>query len=116
MSTRTFGLEGLPQYLGTTGETVTLSGNGTVSDEFPWLLKFDPGGSSRDITLPLDATRVGALRVIVNAADAAENLVVKDDNSSGAVTVCTINQNEAAVIVQGATAHNLVCVVTIALA
>lgn len=54
------------------------------------IAKLDPGGSNRDITLELESTVPGLYRRIINAADAAESLVVKDDDG----TVGTINQNE----------------------
>ena len=61
------------------------------------ILKMDPGGSARDVTLPAEAdvTPSGRMYWIINAADASENLVIKDD--SGA-TIATANQNESALV------------------
>jgi hypothetical protein len=77
-------------------------------------------GSNRDVTLPAegDVSPAGQMHLIVNAADAAENLVIKDD---GGATIATANQNEAALVynagVQGETESSwvLVALFTIAL-
>lgn len=79
-------------------KVLTMSGNITVDDTYPSLLKLDPNGSARDVTLEgsaaTDTASNGVFRWIVNAADAAENLVVKDGAGS---TIATINQNEEAI-------------------
>ena len=90
----------------------TLSGNIALDDTYPNLLKLDPGGSARDVTLPAEATSEGRWYRIVNAADAAENLVIKDDGGS---TIGTANQNEEIEVVCSGAAWVLVCVRTIAL-
>ena len=71
--------------------TETLAGTKTlvVTDKRGQFL--DPGGSHRDVVLPAEAVSSGIIFVICNMADAAENLVVKDDGGS---TVSTIAQNE----------------------
>lgn len=71
--------------------SATLSGNLTLDDTYPNVCKLDPGGSSRDITLDPIATSEGITRRFVNAADAAENLVVKNVATA---TIGTVNQNE----------------------
>ena len=71
----------------------TLADNKTLTVEDAQLQKLDPDGSARDISLPAEASSTGVAFRIVNAADGAENLVVKDD---GASTIATLNQNEAA--------------------
>src|SRR5690349_11063063 len=70
-------------------QTVTCDGNLTLTADYPEIIKVDPGGGHRDVTLetPVCAMR----RRIINGADAAENLVVKDVSPA---TVATINQNE----------------------
>lgn len=96
----------------------TLTGTRLLLQSDPIVLKLDPGGAHRDVTLDGTTTgaggRTGGGRLIVNAADAAENLVVK--NASGS-TIVTINQNEAALVMQDSSsgAWTLVCVWTIAL-
>lgn len=77
----------------------------------------DPGGANRNVDLPgpeeglVDSDGVAFL--ILNAADAAENLVVR--NPAGA-TVVTLNQNERALVVgTGGTAWTHMGVETIAL-
>lgn len=77
------------------------------------VLKFDPGGAHRNVLLWPEADTKGMVVLIVNGADAAENLVVKDD--SGVTTHATINQNEAGLFKCNGTAWSLVCVFTIAL-
>ncbi len=57
------------------------------------LQKLDPGGANRNVALPTEANAPGLRFRITNAADAAENLVVK--NQAG-TTIGTLNQNEAA--------------------
>ena len=69
-------------------------------------MRLDPGGASRDVTLPAEAGADGAFYLIVNAADAAEDLVIKDDGGS---TVCTVNRDEAGVVMcDGSSWHLLV--------
>jgi len=58
--------------------------------------KLDPGGAHRDVNLPAEADSTGLEFFIANAADNAENLVVKND---GAGTIATLNQNEAAIFI-----------------
>lgn len=98
-------------------KVITLTGNITLDDTYPGILKLDPGGSARDVTLEgaaaTDGASDGLLRWIVNAADAAENLVVKDGAAS---TIATINQNESAVVFHDADdGWILVAIVAIAL-
>lgn len=90
----------------------TLTGNLTLDDTYPGLLKLDPGGSSRDITLPAVATNEGVWLWFVNAADAAENLVVKN---VGGDTIGTVNQNEEGIFYCTGAAWVLFRVATIAL-
>lgn len=92
--------------------SATLAGNLTMDASYPNILKLDPGGAARDVTLPTAADDYnGVVYLFVNAADAAENLVIK----SAASTVVTINQNEAALVVCENAVWTLVCVATIAL-
>jgi hypothetical protein len=56
----------------------------------------DPGGAHRDVTLPAEADATGYRYYIFNTANAAENLVVKDDGGS---TILTIAQNESGIVV-----------------
>lgn len=75
---------------------VTLAANLTLTDQYRQILRLDPGGSARDVTLPAEETSNGLAFEIVNTADAAENLVVKNDAGG---TVVTISQNEKATVV-----------------
>lgn len=72
---------------------ITASGNITLTNQYRNRLKIDPGGSARDVTLP--AAEAGLWFEIVNAADASENIVVKNPAAS---TIVTINQNERAIV------------------
>ena len=90
----------------------TLAANLTLSMQYPNLLKLDPGGSARDVTLPAEEGNKGAWFHIVNAADAAENLVIKDDGGS---TIATVNQNEEAIVFCTGSAWTLFRIATIAL-
>jgi len=92
--------------------TKDLSGNLTLNATYPSICKLDPGGSSRDITLDAVASASGAHRILINAADAAENLVAKNE---GGTTIGTVNQNEAGWFYCDGTAWNVVAIVTIAL-
>jgi hypothetical protein len=71
----------------------TLAANKTLTGADATFQHLDPGGAGRDVTLPAEATSGGRSFRILNTADAAEDLTVKDD---GASTIVTISQNEAA--------------------
>jgi hypothetical protein len=90
----------------------TLAGALVMTISYPNFLRLDPGGAHRDVTLPAESLCDGVFYEFVNAADAAENLVIKDDGGS---TIGTINQNEKATFRCNGTAWLLWCVQTIAL-
>lgn len=70
---------------------VTLAGALTLTDEYREVLKLDPGGNHRDVTIGATCNKAGRYFRIINAADAPENLVVKNTDGD---TIATINQNE----------------------
>lgn len=71
----------------------TCTGTYTCSNVLPVnVYVLDPGGSARDVTLPTGFK--GRKITIVNAADAAEALTIKDSEGS---TIATAGQNEVAV-------------------
>jgi hypothetical protein len=76
------------------------------------ILKLDPGGAGRNVTLEAEADYPGLLRLIVNAADAAEDLTIKDDGGS---TIGTVSQNEMALFACDGSSWTLVAIITIAL-
>jgi len=76
----------------------TLADNLTIDTTYGNLLQLDPGGSARDVTLP--APDDGGWYLIVNNADAAEAITVKD---SGGSTVATVAQNRAVLVTSNAT-------------
>ena len=95
----------------------TLTGATQLTGASSQLLKLDPGGAARNVTLPgIDegvADTDGLVFVITNAADAAENLVILNP---AAATVVTISQNESCTIVgTGAQAYAHMGIITIAL-
>lgn len=73
----------------------TLTGTTSMPTNPNWLNFLDPGGATRELRLPAEAR--GLTLVIVNTADAAEDLTVKED--SGTTTIGTISQNEMALLV-----------------
>lgn len=68
----------------------TLSGDKTLSYGDASIQVLDPGGAARNVDLPSDS--VGQAYLIVNTADAAETITVRDD---GDTAVASVAQNEA---------------------
>lgn len=84
----------------------TLAGDLTVLETFSPLLVLDPGGSARNVDLPAEATSEGLIYLIVNTADAAEDITVRND---AAGTIVTVSQNEMALVVcDGTDWHGMV--------
>jgi hypothetical protein len=69
----------------------TLSGALTLTVNDAMVQKIDPGGATRVVTLPAEASCPNQLFLIINDADAAEDLTVKDD---AAATIATVSQDE----------------------
>lgn len=86
-----------------------LAGDLALDASYPTFLRIDPAGANRDITLDPEADAEDAIRLIANSADAAEDLVVKDD--AGA-TIATINRDEGAILYCDGEAWNLVILFT----
>ena len=80
------------------GGTETLAAAKVIDSDDAMILRLDPGGAGRDVTLPAEESipAQGQMFLIINAADAAEDLTVKDDAAS---TIGTVSQNEAAIFV-----------------
>lgn len=85
---------------------LTLTGGLTMTTQHRNILRIDPGGAGRTILLPTEAH--GMWFLIINSADAAETLTVKDD--ANAITVATLLQNQAGLVFcdQGGTWRRLV--------
>lgn len=75
----------------------TLGGTFAVPADAPHVLALDPGGANRDVTLPA-SPQLGDFFWLINMADAAEVITVKDSGGSGLTPACTPTQNEAAFI------------------
>lgn len=96
-------------------DAATLTGNTTLTKKSGQVQLLDPGGNHRDVTLPtVSVDDDGYFVLIVNKADLAENLVIKN---AAAATVATANQNEAALLyVKSDGTWALACIFTIAIA
>lgn len=75
-----------------TTNTETLSGNRTLTDADGAIQNLDPGGTSRDVELPAEAN-TNSMFMIKNAADGAEDLVIKSDAPA---TIVTLKQGQSA--------------------
>lgn len=78
-------------FLDNSPVTSVLTGAATLYPTSKRVQRMDPGGSSRNVTLPAVDKCQGVDFVIVNTADAAENLVMKN---AGASTIVTIGQDQ----------------------
>ena len=86
-------------------DTHTMSGNETLVKQSPPMMFLDPA-AARNLTLPAEANSDGLTFIIVNTANAAEDITVLDD---AAATVCVIGQNEMGMLVcDGATWRGMV--------
>lgn len=72
----------------------TLSGNKTLAASDAPFQNLDPDGSARTVTLPAEAE--GLWFIIGNRAGAANAITVNDDSGT---TLCTVNQDDTAIIV-----------------
>ena len=111
---------GLPEDYSTTHRIekdlvgdMTLAANLALTNQYRRLLRLDPGGAHRDVTLPAEALSNGLEFEILNTADAAENLVIKSDAPA---TIVTISQNEKCRIACDGTTWYHMGIQTIALA
>jgi len=87
-------IESEPFFL-TSINTETLSADKTIAASGQTIHFLDPGGASRNVDLMPEVA--GQVVIIVNTADAAENLTVRED--AGVTTIVTIAQNEMALLV-----------------
>ncbi len=76
----------------------TLAGTMALDRDSPHICAIDPGGATRVVTLPTNEK--GLWWIIINTADAAEDLTINDP---AATTRGTISQNEIAIVVMDGT-------------
>jgi hypothetical protein len=86
------------------GASETLSGTKTLVFNDARLQFLDPGGAGRSVVLP--AETMGVEVVINNAADASEDLTVKEDGAS--TTIVVISQHEDAILTSDGTSWSAV--------
>lgn len=67
--------------------TETLAANKTLTITHEQIQYYDPGGASRNVLLPAEASSAGLFFIIVNTADAAENLTVKEDSDTTTIGI-----------------------------
>jgi hypothetical protein len=91
-------------------KTVTIAGDTTLTYRSASMLKIDPGGAGRNITLP--APRPGGYFRITNAADADEGLVV---GYGGSTVGPRSDQNERCEFFVESGSWTFDCIETIAL-
>ena len=75
----------------------TLADNYQLTVDHPPIIVADPQAASKDLLLPLASTAAGLVFIVVNIADAPENIVVKD--STDTTTIATVAQTESVVLV-----------------
>jgi hypothetical protein len=69
---------------------MTATGGITLTAQSRNVLRIDPGGAARTLLLPPEA--VGLWFVIINAADAAETITLKDDSNTDTIGTVTEDQ------------------------
>lgn len=75
------------------------------------VVAIDPGGAARNVTLWPEAKTHGLIALIVNLADAAETITLKDGYGG---TVTTVAQNKANLVVNMAGTWQNICQFTVA--
>ena len=90
--------------------SATLSGDLALTTDHPAVVKLDPGGAGRTITLEAESGAAGRFRLVVNSADAAEVLTINDDGGS---EVSSPTQSEAALLYCDGTSWTEIAVFTI---
>lgn len=68
---------------------LTMTGPLTITNKFPVALVLDPGGAARNILMP--APEEGLMFLLINTADAAETITVR--NAADSATYGTVAQN-----------------------
>ncbi len=91
--------EGKRIALPLTASNETLAGNLTIDKSYGNIIRLDPGGSARDVTLPAEYD--GAIYLVINAADAAETITIKNP-AAGTVVTCEQNRSVICFVLNGA--------------
>lgn len=75
----------------------TLTGTTVIAADMPSMLALDPGGAARNVDMAAVTAQgmEGKIWIVINAADAAEVITIRD---AAAATIVTLTQNECAVI------------------
>jgi len=94
--------------------TETLTGALTLDPTYPNIVKLDPGGAGRNVTLDAEESSKGLTRLVVNGADGDESLTVLDDAVSP-LTIGTVAQNRAGLFYCDGLAWSLGWICTIAM-
>lgn len=81
--------------------TATLSGDLTLDTSYGKYLQLNANGSNRNVDFVAAMELDGAEYDIMNTSTGATNLVIR--NSAGG-TICTLNQNESALVVYNGSA------------
>ena len=73
-----------------------LTGPLTLQANLPPVMILDPGGAARNVLLPAEAEAMNHVLWIVNNADAAELITLRDD--ADAATIGTVAQNKSVML------------------
>lgn len=81
--------------------TETLAADKVVVAGDPMIQFLDPGGAARNVDLP-DGAAAGTIFIIVNTADAAETITVRNGDATP-LTIDTLAQNESGFFISNGT-------------
>lgn len=92
----------------------TLTGTTALAaDGEPFLQYLDPGGASRIVKLPDEASNPGKILFIINAADAAEDLTLQSSAGVALTPATAVSQNGATMVFCDGTAWRPITIVDV---